>query len=113
MFLLQPFDQREQFLDSLDDAVLLGEWRQRDKKAFNSGYCQLGLPDLRCCLCNLLLNQSGLKHFNEPILIHASENKPICIFGQICTVEFVWDFSDSSNRPGNSDKNIILIDYVP
>ena len=113
MFLLQPFDQREQFLNLLDDAVLLGEWRQRDKTAFNSGYCQLGLPDLRCCLCNLLLNQSGLKHFNEPILIHASENKPICIFGQICTVEFVWDFSDSSNRPGNSDKNIILIDYVP
>ena len=25
MFLLQPFDQREQFLDSLDNAVLLGE----------------------------------------------------------------------------------------
>ena len=113
MFLLQPFDQREQFLNPLDDPVLFGEWRQRDKKAFNSGYCQLWLPDLCCCLCYLLLNHPGLKHFNEPILIYASENKPICIFGQICTVEFVWDFPDSSNRPGNSDKNIRLIYYVP
>ena len=112
MFLLQPFDQREQFLNPLDDAVLFGKWRQWDKKAFNSGYCQLWLPDLCCCLCNLLLNHPGLKHFNEPILIYTSKNKPVCIFGHICTVKFVWDFSNSSNRSCNSDKNISLIDYI-
>ena len=93
--------------------MLLGEWRQRDKKAFNSGNCQFGLTDLCCCRCNLLLNHPGLKYSNEPVLIYTGENKPICVFGQICAIEFVWDFSDSSNRPSNSDKYISLIDYVP
>ena len=33
VFLLQPFDQGEQFLNSLDDALLFGEWRNRYKES--------------------------------------------------------------------------------
>ena len=113
MFLLQPFDQRKQLRNPLDDAVLFGKWWQWDKKAFNSGYCQLWLPDLCCCLCNLLLNHPGLKHFNEPILIYTSKNKPVCIFGQICTVKFVWDFPTRPIVPATVMKtSALLIMYL-
>jgi len=46
VFLLQPFDQREQFLNPLDDAVLFGEWWQWDVHLIDIRNRQAWL---RCC----------------------------------------------------------------
>ena len=102
MFLLQPFDQWEQFLNPVDDAVLFGEWWQWDVHLIDIRNRQAWLRRRSGVLIEVQCSEKQAGPGNTYLRICFDAN------GVFCSIEFAGrsvDISAQSTLP--TDNRII------